>query len=55
MKGDGGDVRGAGIQGFVCEGRTPFLDVFTGELEGVHDGAQDGGGFGVGSTEPGFH
>jgi hypothetical protein len=55
VKGDRADAGGAGVEGFVAEGRAPLLNVLTGELEGVHNGTQDSRGFGVGSAEPGFH
>jgi hypothetical protein len=58
VEGDGGErIRiggGAGVEGFVGEGLAPVFDVLTGELEGVDDGAKDGGEVGVGSAEPGF-
>lgn len=55
MKGDGGHVAGAGIEHGVGEWGAGSVDVLAGELEGMNDGAEDGGKVGVGAAEPGFH
>ena len=48
VKGDGGDVGGAGVEGGVGERGAGVVDVLAGELEGVDNGAEDGGEIGVG-------
>jgi hypothetical protein len=48
VKGDGGEVGGAGVEGGVGERGAGVVDVLAGELEGVDNGAEDGGEIGVG-------
>jgi len=54
VKGDGGQVGGAGVEGGVGEGGAGGVNVLTGEFEGVDYGAGDGGEIGVGVAQPGF-
>jgi len=54
VKGDGGEVGGTGVEGGVGERGAGGVDVLTGELKSVDNGAKDGGEVGVGVAEPGF-
>ena len=54
MKRDGRCPEWRGVEIAVAEFGGPLINVFLGELEGVKDGAVNGGQFGVGAAEPGF-
>lgn len=55
VEGDGSYAGGAGVEGGFGKLGEGSVDVFTGELEGMDDGAEDGREAGVGAAEPGFH
>jgi hypothetical protein len=54
VEGDGGEVARTGDELILAEGAAPAVEIFMSKLEGVENGARDGGDVGVSAAEPRF-